>query len=60
MIAVVGTLSMDALHTIPDARSVSGHALRLPFVLSEGQRAALAAFRERARSADPGRSAERN
>jgi hypothetical protein len=60
MIAVVGTLSTDTLKTIGEARSVSGNALRLPFVLTEAQRAAVAAFRERVESADPGRFADRN
>jgi hypothetical protein len=60
MIAVVGTLSTDTLKTIGEARSVSGNALRLPFVLSETQRAAVAAFRERVQSDDPGRASERD
>jgi hypothetical protein len=60
MIAVVGTLSTDTLKTIGEARSVSGNALRLPFVLTEAQRAAIAAFRESVESADPGRFADRN
>jgi len=60
MLAVVGTLSIDTLKTIAAARSVSGNALRLPFVLSESQRAAIAAFRDRIRSDDPGRSAARD
>jgi hypothetical protein len=60
MIGVAGTLSVETLGTIAAARSVSGNALRLPFVLSESQRAAIAAFRDRIRSDDPGRSAARD
>ena len=60
MLAVVGTLSTDTLNTIGEAHSVSGNALRLPFVLSESQLAAIAAFRERIRSDDPGRAAARD
>jgi hypothetical protein len=60
MTAVVGTLSTDTLKTIGEARSVSGNALRLPFVLNESQRQAIAAFRERIQSADPARAAGRS
>jgi hypothetical protein len=60
MIGVAGTVSVETLGTIAAARSVSGDALRLPFVLSESQRAAIAAFRDRIRSDDPERSAARD
>ena len=59
MLAVVGTMSVETLKTIGEARSVSGNALRLPFVLSESQRKAIAAFRERVTSDDPRMSAGR-
>lgn len=60
MLAVVGTMSVETLKTIGEARSVSGNALRLPFVLSESQRHAIAAFRARITSPDPGMAAGRD
>jgi len=56
---MAGTISMATLDRMTAARSLGGNALRLDFELDASQRAAIARFAERVRSADPARASGR-